>query len=331
LFNDLGNGPNGLNDGEVWSIRKNFNEIGLTRIMDFIRQSLPPRYGELLDSTDPNLTVDGMNLNDLIGYVSALTVGAGDSFDYKVPSWVIETHPRAADSDIPRYGLSQVFLAVCDGEIGISPDWQGVVDPLEVLLDATRGFPLTCYEPNTTKERGPDNFMVSYSNLYVYDEIRNQNPVVGGFSFNGDTVDASAVCIGADCAAMVEPSCDAAAPTPRAQLCHPGGASDCKEFAITPILVQKDNQELDTLASRVGGGTNQLYEQMWIRYYADTGNIKNDAKRLQDATEGWFAEHDTKWTAPSAGKAGDVAHIWSVVYDNRGGVDWARISVCLED
>jgi hypothetical protein len=332
-FKEFGDGK--LDPGQTWSINNvPMNFETLQRVTTFL-QELFPGYSQSADGSQligPNGEV--VETQALYAQAAALSIGAGDKFDYTVPATVIEQHTPSTDKDVPPYGLSQVFLAVCDGRIDLSPEWQENVDPLTMLSDATRGFPLTCYERESNKERGPDNFMVSYSNLYVYEELKNINPIIDenkGFSFDGKRVDNTAFCKGEACLSMnEEPSCDAAA-TPKAKLCKKTGASDCKQHDITPILSDEDVPEIDDIASRVGGGNEQLLEQMWIRYYADKGDIKNDAKRLQDATEGRFAEHDTKWTAPSEGKSDDIVHIWSVVYDNRGGVDWARISVCLEE
>lgn len=331
-FVELGPGPGGLADGQTWSIGENYGDIGQVRLSKFVEETFPEQSEQARQAAEnpdaQQTAAPGLSQDDLINQALALRVGAGDRFDYTVPPWVIEQHPPSQDRDIPRYGLSQVFLAVCDGEIGFSPGWERDVDPLETLADATRGFPLTCYERGTTRERGPDHFMVSYSNLYVYDELSNKNPVIDGFRFDGKKVDESSVCIGEDCLAKAAPSCDADSSTPRVKLCDPRSSSGCKEYEITPVLDESKNSEMDDIASRVGGGDAQLREQMWIRYYADQGEIVRETKRLQDANDGWFLEHTSKWKVPSEGEG--IVNIWSVVYDNRGGVDWARVSVCLE-
>ncbi|HMA94489.1 MAG TPA: hypothetical protein VKP30_17475, partial [Polyangiaceae bacterium] len=267
---------------------------------------------------------------ELLQQAMALRVGTGDTFDYPVPSWVIEKHAPPDDPDLPRYGLSQAFLAVCDGEIGISPDWKTVDNPLAILTDATRGFPLTCYERNTnqTKERGPDHFMVSYSNLYVYDELTNQNPIIEGFRFDTTDVTGAALCIGQACQNADDPPCGSGG-MPSVKACDPDHERGCGEHRITPVLKESENNERDAIASTVGGGDENLREQMWIRYYSDLGKVKRDTKRLQDATDGWYSDHYTEWTPPTQGSG--VAHIWSVVYDNRGGVEWARVSVCVTE
>jgi hypothetical protein len=324
-FNELG--PGTLTDGQSWSMADIPQTLdSVTRVNAFLDEIFPG-YSQQSGGAVTGPNGESVDTNELLKQAQAIRIGAGDSFDYTVPDWVIEQHAPSVDKDIPRYGLSLVFLAVCDGALGLSPDWKGHVDALATLTDATRGFPLTCYESGTQKERGPDNFMVSYSNLYMYDELKNRNPMIDGFSIDGERVDDSAVCIGEACATAQEPSCDAAT-TRKVKLCQPGGASDCRKYDISPIVSEAENSELDYIASHVGGGNEQLHEQMWIRYYADLGEIARDTKRLQDANDGWFADHKTQWTVPSKGTG--IAHIWSVVYDNRGGVDWARASVCVE-
>lgn len=329
---ELGPGPAGLADGQYWSVGEHISDIGPLRIAEFLQQTFPKQWEQSQNPDDPTAqdpSTPAISQEELLNLAMALRVGAGDTFDYEVPSWVIDQHPPSQDRDIPRYGLSQVFLAVCDGEIGYSPGWEKDVDPLATLTDATRGFPLTCYERGTKKQRGPDNFMVSYSNLYVYDDLSNKNPVIEGFRFDGKDVADSALCIGEDCLAKPAPaSCESAPEVQRVKLCDPKSSSGCKEYDIRPTLAESKNSELDDIASMVGGGNEQLREQMWIRYYADRGAIARDTKRLQDANEGWFTEYATKWTVPSEGEG--ITSIWSVVYDNRGGVDWVRISICLE-
>lgn len=262
----------------------------------------------------------------LLDQVLALRIGVGETFNYTVPEWLIERHAPPADPDLPRYGLTQVYSAVCDGTIALSDEWQGELDPMTVLTDATRGFPLTCIDPATKEQRGPDNFMVAYSNIYAYEELTNKNPVISGVELDGDAVDASALCIGASCP-VGEDACDNPK-APRVARCTKSRAADCPTIALLPIIEEAENSEVDLLATNAGSGGGNLLEQMWLRYYSDRGEIVKETKRLQDATAGWFTDHGTDWRIPR--KPG-TARLWSVVYDNRGGVDWVRTSVCVED
>jgi hypothetical protein len=338
-------GPGTLSDGQTWSLEDVRDEHGNRddlRICQFVADTFPSvlsrqacALASLSSGTESTLS------DDLFSQALAIKIGAGDTFEYTVPSWAIDKHEPPAQSTIPRYGMSEVFVAVCDGEIGISPGWETVSDPFAVLTDATRGFPLTCRERGTAKERGPDNFAVAYSNIYVYDELSNKNPTVSGVDFDASTLTVdpaatSALCIGEACIAAQEKEEKARQDEKDEHGCMTDGSAfpvdrcvaesddDCRDLSFGPVVEQ--DSEIDYIASHIGGGDDHLFEQMWIRYFADHGKIKNDTKRLQDANEGWFAEHKTKWTIP---RTSGPAHIWTVVYDNRGGVEWARLSVCV--
>ncbi|MGC4069944.1 MAG: hypothetical protein QM784_35860 [Polyangiaceae bacterium] len=225
---------------------------------------------------------------------------------------------------MPLYGLTQVYFTVCDGELELAEPWKGEIDPFTVLADATLGFPITCVDPKTKEQRGPENFVVSYSNVYAYASLSNRNPKIAGMKLDGKAVDESALCIGETCD-VESNACDNPR-APRFKRCNEEKEADCPAVKVLPGLNESDNSEADVTATLAGAGGDTLLEQMWIRYYADRGTIKNEAKRLQDANEGWFSDHGTEWKVPR--KAGSVK-LWTVVYDNRGGVDWVRTSICV--
>lgn len=313
-------GPETLADGEAWGI----DEADPADILKFVTDTFPD-YVTGSGGTNGSTDTPAVSQEELIEQALAIRVGAGDTFDYQIPEWLIEKHTPSADKDIPLYGLSQVFFAACDGKMGLSPEWQGTMDPLTVLTDATLGFPLTCYDEKTKEPRGPDHFVVSYSNLYAYENISNKNPVISGATLDDVAVDPSALCIGAPCATDTSACANKRAPhIPR---CDKPKSSDCKNLALKPVMDSKANREIDVNATNAEGGGGELLEQLWLRYYATSGEIANDAKRLQDANEGWFDDHGTKWRVPRT--AGSVS-LWAVAYDNRGGSDWVRVSVCVE-
>jgi len=64
---------------------------------------------------------------------------------------------------------------------------------------------------------------------------------------------------------------------------------------------------------------------MWVNYYGSDGEVSQEVKLLNDATEGWNEDSDTEYRA---GKQPGVAYLWSVAHDNRGGAEWARLRVC---
>jgi hypothetical protein len=308
-------GPKPLGEGETWGL----SEADPADVLRFVQDAFP----DLMSGSGASSMSDEEQ-QQLIDQALALRVGAGDTFRYEIPSWLIERHAPSTDPDVPRYGLTQVYFAVCDGEIELAEPWKGEIDPFTVLADATLGFPLTCLDRETKEQRGPENFVVSYSNVYAYDSLSNRNPKIAGMKLDGKAVDASALCIGESCDSELD-ACDNPQ-APRFKRCKEEKEADCPNVKVLPSLDESDNSEADVTATLAGTGGGTLLEQMWIRYYADRGAIKNEAKRLQDANEGWFSDHGTEWKVPR--KAGAVK-LWTVVYDNRGGVDWVRTSICV--
>jgi hypothetical protein len=261
--------------------------------------------------------------------LDGLTMAVGDQFSLSLSPSLIADHEPPSDPDTAPYGISYVFFTVCDGRLGLAPDWQGDIALTEVLTDATRGFPLTCYDRDTNEERGPDHFVAGYSQVYAFEELANRNPVVGGFEIDGHAVRRQDLCIGEACRHDAEgiaeggDVCDDPESL-HVKRCRGEGGSGCPSLEVSVVVDEKNNSERDA-GARTGG--ESLLEQMWIRYYTDQGELANVVRRLQDANEGWFNDHETKWKVP---RSPGQALLWAVVYDNRGGLDWVRARVCVE-
>jgi hypothetical protein len=91
-------------------------------------------------------------------------------------------------------------------------------------------------------------------------------------------------------------------------------------------MTAANNDDVDTFTS---AGGSPVGEQMWIDYYANQGTLKGSARSLRDTTLGWFDDHGQKWTPPASANNGP-ALLWAVVHDNRGGVAWLRVQVCID-
>jgi hypothetical protein len=219
------------------------------------------------------------------------------------------------------YGVVFVFFAACAGQLVPIP-----------TTDAT-AFPLGCQD-DAGKLLGADDFVAGYTSIYAFGQYSNDNPVIGGFEFNGQPVDPSAMCLGDACRDLAE----AAAPDPdsidcgdpmQAPRCVPtcsdDGKSPCHGYAIRPTLDQAQNQEQDSVSAKQLG--RNVGEQMWIDYYTDGGGFKSSVRLLNDATNGWNSDYGTEFYASKTAK---ISRVWALVHDNRGGVAWAGISVKTE-
>ena len=306
-------GPGELTDGESWSPS---DEPDVDAKLGFINEIAP------------EIPVESRS--ELLPLLDGLSIGRGDRFAVTVPPDLIERHLASTEPGYPPYGLSYVFFTLCDGRIDIAPDWTEEVDITTLLTDATRGFPLACYDRDSGEERGPDNYVAGYSSYYAYQNVTNHNPVVDGFEIDGQPVPASSLCIGLDCSNSSPTGVPDPCEDPESfhlAACDQEQSGGCPRLSIKPVLDRDKNSEMDELSTNLESSREPLLEQMWIKYFADFGDVDRNVKRLQDAIEGWFDDFGTKWRVPK--RKGPV-HLWSLVYDNRGGIDWARVDICLE-
>jgi hypothetical protein len=307
-------GPSSLSDGETWKVG-DADQAGRASLLESVAPSVPEAVRAAYLPT-----------------LDMLTVGAGDQFSLPVSPTIIQRHEPPADPDMAPYGVSYVFFTVCDGRLGIAEPWRGEVDVSAIVADATRGFPLACYDRDTGEVRGPDDYVAGFSVVYAFDELVNRNPVARGFEIDGQAVPEKDLCIGETCRhdADASAAADDVCGDPEAihvARCATKGGGACPSLEVTVVVDESENSEVDTGASMVEKGGSELLEQMWIRYYTDAGQLDRVVRRLQDATLGWFDGHEAKWTVP---KSRGQAILWSVVYDNRGGMDWVRARVCVD-
>lgn len=239
-----------------------------------------------------------------------VSVGSGDSFTFQLPDDIITSRPPPLDPLQPRYGLAIVFFAACAGRLEVfTPEQDGAL-PLRCLDDANQ--PL-----------GSDDFVAGYTNVFAYEDFENQNATITGFELDGAALDDQTFCVGTDCLESVAPDNEEldCPDDPRCvAACDANGDPDCPELPLRPV-VTRQSAEADSVAREAYG--RNLQEQMWINYYVSRGSVTSSVRLLNDATSGWNPAYATKLLAPR--EPGPVM-IWAVVHDNRGGVQWARVT-----
>lgn len=229
----------------------------------------------------------------------------GDQLTIRIPADLIEKHPAPLDPAVPRYGLVYVFFAACAGTLAVSP----AKDQFPVLCLGSDGRPL-----------GTEDFVAGYTAIYVYERLTNKNPAIGGFTVNGHDVDTD--CIGTDCMLLPEPAavCSTTGDTPCIEACPDNAdVKKCNGYPIKPIL-DPSIVDADPIVS------GNLSEQMWISYLTESGQFDHQLRLLNDASGGWNKDYGTKFYPPA--RKGPT-HIWAVVRDNRGGVNWTRMTVVI--
>jgi hypothetical protein len=104
---------------------------------------------------------------------------------------IISNRPPPANPAQPRFGTSFVFFAACAGK-------------LDLDVRPTAVNPFVCLS-DTGKRLGADDFVLGYTEIFAYDELTNQNPIIGLNGAPVFEVDGTAVepdCIGEACVAL---------------------------------------------------------------------------------------------------------------------------------
>lgn len=251
------------------------------------------------------------------GQAGALpSLGAGDSFQVDLPSDIISSR-RDIEPGQPRYGLYIVFFAVCAGQLDIATE----TDPNSA---GSTGLPLRCLDDDRNP-LGSEDFVVGYSSIYSFEGVSNQNPSFsvddagqGEFLVGGKAVPADCVGVACQVTAAVEVDCDAT-PERCIKACADDGDPSCPAIDVKPAIEKKI--ERDDVSSNLFG--NEVTEQMWVNYYVDRGGI-SEVRLLNDTNSGWNEKYRGQLRAPK--EAGPM-QVWSVIHDNRGGMEFSRVTL----
>jgi hypothetical protein len=204
-------------------------------------------------------------------------------------------HPKA--QGVAPYGLVYVLFTACAGHF------------TPVAPSGPNAPPFECRDDDG-KALGPDDFVPGYASIYVYDDLRNANPVVNDFSFRTASFKNSPTAPDSD--------------VPHIARCTESDRSKCPSFDIK-VAVDRSSAETDPLAKDADG--NPLTEQLWVAYHSTAGDFTASLRLVNDASRGWNEDNATKFRAPIT--PGPV-RIFAVVHDNRGGVAWAQGKVIID-
>jgi hypothetical protein len=264
----------------------------------------------------------------------------GDStIEITVPLDAARPSPMAPSA--PDTGSLYVFYGVCAGTLEVAgypigPDGDigglgglggaaAVSDAVSEILRelAEEGQVGEAFLPRCVDDAGEplgsDDFVVGYSSILVFDELRNAQPTIQGFEVAGASVHV-------DCA---DESCTDPFDVPDLSDCVPGvacfetceldGAEGCPEVELHPIIPESVVEE-DEYAKLAFG--EELTESIWVSYFSDRGRLSADLRLVNDPTTGFNAAYSSAFLAP---KEPGPVRIWAAVRDNRGGVSYVRI------
>jgi hypothetical protein len=254
-----------------------------------------PDAGAAADATDePGDASDDADMTEASIDATPGADGGAPSDDARIVSKRITIPARddiVLDKDPTDYGLRYVFFTACAGHIG-------------PVAAGPNGLPIGCLD-DANQKLGPDDFVPGYSAVYVYDTLRNANPIV-----TPELIITSPA-----------PGPDGLRHVPR---CTAKDRSACPAYDVKADIDTGSAQE-DPEAIDENG--QLLHEQVWVAYYSSDGDFTNSLRLVNDAKTGWNADHGTKFRAP---ESPGTVHLFAVVHDNRGGVAWALGKVVVD-
>lgn len=248
-------------------------------------------------------------------------LGDQDTFQVTLPDDIISGRRGMVAPGQRRYGLYIVFFALCAGSIQLAMD-------AGAPSDGSTGLPIRCLSDDG-EALGSDDFVVGYSSIYSFENVDNDNPVFsrdasgqGHFLIAGER--APADCLGEACqgAPAVEVDCGAPGETRCIKACKDDGDASCPAIHVAPGI--EPIVENDDVTSELVG--SDVTEQMWVNYYIDRGAI-SEVRLLNDSTSGWNDEYRGQLRAP---KEPGPLQVWAVAHDNRGGMEFSRITLQVE-
>jgi hypothetical protein len=197
---------------------------------------------------------------------------------------------------------------------------------------AEAGFPLRCLDDDGVPLASED-FVAGYSQVYVFDEHTNDNPIVTGFSFENVEHDSEDpfTCVGDECVLEAtmptnagDVDCDEQGERCVRACPEDGDAAECDEYSLRP-LIDRASVEPDSITAAAYG--RDYEEQMWVNYYVTRGSVRSPVRLVNDATSGFNEDYGTKFYAPK--EAGPV-RLFAVVHDNRGGMSWSGTTIWVK-
>lgn len=238
-------------------------------------------------------------------------MGFGTSFRATIPAEIIDSKPQDPDVVNP-YGLSYVFFAACGGELRKLTD-----------ADRTEDFPLGCFDPDTGRRLGTQDFLYGYFPLYAFESLENRNPEIEGIALGPG--------------ASGQP-CSDVEPCPDAEVCSQAGycisriprctkddEEDCPEVYVKPIV---NESSIERAVMAMVDERDAPLENTWVMYHASAGTWKYGSQMIHDPDVGLRSDYEGYWRAPKSGDR--EVRIWAVVRDNRGGVSWIWRDVWVE-
>ncbi len=180
----------------------------------------------------------------------------------------------------PPYGLAIVFNMACAGQIRLAERAGNAPQQIPIQCTDEGGNPLSA-----------DDYVIGINRVYSYPDRTNENPIVESVTLDGGVIDPAQGFTIDRCVAKKR--------------------NDCPPVKFG-VRVSDSSWE-ENPSTGVAAGQR---EQIWVTYYSDLGDFRDEARLLFDAKNGRVSDSDIEFRAPYEPAEGTV---WAVVHDNRAG------------
>jgi hypothetical protein len=203
-------------------------------------------------------------------------------FTFTVPAGTVISRAGSAP-----YGLVILFNIACTGRVKVT-----AIDPAA----GPQQVPIGCFD-DAGAALGPDQYVIGFTRVYVYDARTDLNPRINGILFNGVETQA------ADAGNANPPPVSVTVPA-----CH----GSCSGIPL----------DMDVPVSSWTGQSKSI----WVDYYASPGGLSDEARLLYDENAGALSDAKNRVTFTPPDDPG-TATLWAVVHDTNGGVTWLQVNV----
>lgn len=214
----------------------------------------------------------------------------GTKYSFTIAPDIITRHKPVVGATAP-YGLAITFAVACAGHVRTI-----AVDPNDAN---PQKVPIGCFDDDGNA-LGADDFVFTFSRVYVYDDRTNANPEVQDVLFDGKPVDLTQ--------GVVVDRCTTS-------------EADCPKH---PIDLTMPDSTWERNEGALGKDGTTLGEEVYGLYYYTVDRVEKEGRLLFDPSAGRVSNSANNFIAQSAPGSGRV---YVVVHDNRGGVTWRDFPV----
>jgi hypothetical protein len=191
-----------------------------------------------------------------------------------------------------RFATAYVFMVACAGQLAAAPLKSGL---------GPNQIPVGCVGAGGNF-LGPDEFVLGFTRIFVFDQRRNEVPKLDGLTFESAPIDPAIGIVTGPCV-------------------KDDKTGECKTVKLDALFndaiaeVDPDNIDADGKIGR---------ETIYVDWFTTVGKFNSDRRILFDGNLGRTPKPAVEFSPPNHPEKGTA---WAVLHDNRGGTVWQAFPI----